>query len=66
MRTQPDGSSRLRPFATSPEHAEAAVVADGTYVGQSVYDAVAANHPGAIIVIPPRSPAVARQNENPT
>jgi transposase len=44
----------------------AAVIADGAYDGQPVYDAVAANHPGAAIVIPPRSTAVAGQNENPT
>ncbi|MGC8531762.1 MAG: IS5/IS1182 family transposase, partial [Acidiphilium sp.] len=30
------------------------------------YDAVAANHPGAAIIIPPRSTAVAGQNETPT
>jgi len=44
----------------------AAVIADGAYDGQPVYDAVAANHPGATIIIPPRSTAVAGQNENPT
>jgi hypothetical protein len=41
------------------------VIADGAYDGQPVYDAVAANHPEAAIVIPPRSTAVAGQNENP-
>ncbi len=44
----------------------AAVIADGAYDGQPVYDAVAANHPGAAIIIPPRSTAVAGQNETPT
>lgn len=31
---------------------------DGAYDGQSVYDAVAARHPGAAVIIPPRSTAV--------
>ena len=36
----------------------AAVIADGAYDGQPVYDAVAARHPEADVIIPPRSTAV--------
>jgi hypothetical protein len=34
---------------------------DGAYDGQNVYDAVAARHSGAAIIIPPRSTAVASE-----
>ncbi len=36
----------------------AAVTGDGAYDGQSVYDAVAARHPGAAVIVPPRSTAI--------
>jgi hypothetical protein len=36
----------------------AAVTADGAYDGEPVYDAVAARHPEADVIIPPRSTAV--------
>jgi transposase len=36
----------------------AAVIADGAYDGQPVYDAVAAHHPEANVIIPPRATAV--------
>jgi transposase len=42
------------------------VIADGAYDEQPVYDAVAATHSGAAIVIPPRSTAIVGQNETPT
>jgi transposase len=35
-----------------------AVIADGTYDGQPVDDAVAARHPDADVIIPPRSTSV--------
>ncbi len=38
-----------------------AVIADGAYDGQPVYDAVAARHPEADVIIPPRSTAVATE-----
>jgi transposase len=34
------------------------VIADGAYDGQPIYDAVAARHPEADVIIPPRSTAV--------
>jgi len=42
------------------------VIADGAYDEQPVYDAVAATHSGAAIVIPPRSTAISGENETPT
>jgi hypothetical protein len=39
----------------------ASVTADGAYDGGAVYDAVAARHPAAAIVIPPRATAVSNE-----
>jgi hypothetical protein len=39
----------------------ASLTADGAYDGEAVYDAVAARHPGAAIIIPPRATAVPSQ-----
>jgi len=44
----------------------AAVIADGAYDGQPVYDAVAIRHPAAEVIVPPRSTAVPGQTVNPT
>jgi transposase len=35
------------------------MTADGAYDGEAVYDAVAARHPGAAVIIPPRVTSVA-------
>lgn len=45
------------------EGSVAAVIADGAYDGQPVYDAVAARHPEAAVIIPPRSTAVPTEAE---
>ena len=39
----------------------ASLTADGAYDGETVYDAVAARHPGAAVIIPPRATAVANE-----
>jgi transposase len=39
----------------------ASVTADGAYDGEAVYDAVAARHPAAAVVIPPRATAVSNE-----
>jgi hypothetical protein len=36
----------------------ASMTADGAYVGEAVYDAVAERHPEAVVIIPPRTTAV--------
>jgi transposase len=43
------------------ESGVASLTADGAYDGDAVYDAVAKRHPGAAVVIPPRSTAVANE-----
>jgi hypothetical protein len=37
------------------------MTADGAYDGEAVYNAVAARHPAAAVVIPPRATAVPSQ-----
>jgi hypothetical protein len=43
------------------EGAVSSMTGDGAYDGQSIYDAVAKRHPGAAVIVPPRSTAVASE-----
>jgi hypothetical protein len=40
----------------------ASMTADGAYDGEAVYDAVAARHPEAVVIIPPRATAVPNES----
>src|SRR3954465_12324848 len=53
-----DDAAQVGPLLDQVEDPVASVTADGAYDQESVYAAVAEPHPGADVVVPPRSTAV--------
>jgi transposase len=53
-----DDAAELGPLLDQIERPVAAVIADGAYDQDNVYDTVAERHPAAAVVVPPRSTAV--------